>query len=140
MLTLTTPSSPASPPRPPEFMDTRPARVGLLLRPRATAELSGSSRSTHRRARSVIAGGYLEERGRPGRGPAAGGGVARRSRPLCCRRGGHFLPPLRPVVAESWQRSLATGVDPDRGGAPSASVASSVAGCGPPIRWRRRFP
>ena len=35
--------------------------------------------------------------------------------------------PLRPVVAESWQRSLATGVDPDRGGAPSASVASSVA-------------
>ena len=73
MLTLTTPSSPASPPRPPEFMDTRPARVGLLLRPRATAELSGSSRSTHRRARSVIAGGYLEERGRPGRGPAAGG-------------------------------------------------------------------
>ena len=70
--------------------------------------------------------------------PAAS--VARRSRPLCCRRGGHFLPPLRPVVAESWQRSLATGVDPDRGGAPSASVASSVAGCGPPIRWRRRFP
>ena len=26
--------------------------------------------------------------------------------------------PLRPVVAESWRRSLATGVDPDRGGAP----------------------
>ncbi|HVQ50220.1 MAG TPA: GAF domain-containing protein [Mycobacterium sp.] len=31
---------------------------------------------------------------------------------------------LRPVVAESWQRSLATGVDPDSGGAqPAVSVA-----------------
>jgi hypothetical protein len=35
--------------------------------------------------------------------------------------------PLRRVVAESWQRSLATGVDPDRGGAQSSSVACSVA-------------
>ena len=34
--------------------------------------------------------------------------------------------PLRPVVAESWQRSLATGVDPDLGGSQSASVALSV--------------
>jgi GAF domain len=30
------------------------------------------------------------------------------------------------VVAESWQRSLAKGVDPDRGGAQSSSVALSV--------------
>jgi transcriptional regulator of acetoin/glycerol metabolism len=35
--------------------------------------------------------------------------------------------PLRRVVAESWQRSLAKGVDPDRGGAQSSSVALSVA-------------
>ena len=35
--------------------------------------------------------------------------------------------PLRRVVAESWQRSLATGVDPDRGGAQSSSAACSVA-------------
>ena len=34
--------------------------------------------------------------------------------------------PLRPVVAESWQRSLATGVDPDLGGSQSASSALSV--------------
>ena len=31
--------------------------------------------------------------------------------------------PLRPVVAESWQRSLATGVDPDSAGARPSSVA-----------------
>ena len=35
--------------------------------------------------------------------------------------------PLRRVVAESWQRSLAKGVDPYRGGAQSSSVALSVA-------------
>jgi GAF domain len=35
--------------------------------------------------------------------------------------------PLRPVVAESWQRSLARGVDPDRGGAQSSDLAQSVA-------------
>lgn len=35
--------------------------------------------------------------------------------------------PLRRVVAESWQRSLAKGVDSDRGGAQSSSVALSVA-------------
>ncbi len=35
--------------------------------------------------------------------------------------------PLRRVVAESWQRSLARGVDPDRGGARSSDLAQSVA-------------
>jgi hypothetical protein len=35
--------------------------------------------------------------------------------------------PLRRVVVESWQRSLATGVDPDRGGAKSSDLAQSVA-------------
>jgi hypothetical protein len=35
--------------------------------------------------------------------------------------------PLRRVVAESWQRSLATGVDPDRDGAQASAVADSVA-------------
>ena len=35
--------------------------------------------------------------------------------------------PLRRVVAESWQRSLARGVDPDRGGAQSSDLAQSVA-------------
>ena len=34
--------------------------------------------------------------------------------------------PLRRVIADSWQRSLATGVDPDLGGAQSALVALSV--------------
>ena len=34
--------------------------------------------------------------------------------------------PLRRVVVESWQRSLARGVDPDRGGAQSSDVALSV--------------
>lgn len=32
--------------------------------------------------------------------------------------------PLRRVVVESWQRSLATGVDPDRGGQTAAAVAA----------------
>ncbi|MDV3127470.1 GAF domain-containing protein [Mycobacterium sp. 21AC1] len=32
--------------------------------------------------------------------------------------------PLRRIVAESWQRSLATGVDPDRGGQTAAAVAA----------------
>src|SRR6476620_5051760 len=32
--------------------------------------------------------------------------------------------PLRRVVAESWRRSLATGVDPDLGGAQAAAVAA----------------
>ena len=36
--------------------------------------------------------------------------------------------PLRPVVAESWQRSLATGVDPDSGGARASSVAVGLDG------------
>ncbi|HEY6648155.1 MAG TPA: transcriptional regulator, partial [Mycobacterium sp.] len=32
--------------------------------------------------------------------------------------------PLRPVVADSWRRSLATGVDPDLAGAmPAATIA-----------------
>jgi hypothetical protein len=35
--------------------------------------------------------------------------------------------PLRRVVVESWQRSLARGVDPDRGGAQSSEIAKSVA-------------
>jgi hypothetical protein len=35
--------------------------------------------------------------------------------------------PLRRVVAESWQRSLAKGVDPDRGGVRSSALAQSVA-------------
>lgn len=35
--------------------------------------------------------------------------------------------PLRRVVAESWQRSLARGVDPDRGGARSSDLAESIA-------------
>ena len=35
--------------------------------------------------------------------------------------------PLRRVVAESWQRSLARGVDPDRGGAQSSDLALSIA-------------
>lgn len=35
--------------------------------------------------------------------------------------------PLRRIVAESWQRSLARGVDPDCGGAPSSDLALSVA-------------
>jgi hypothetical protein len=35
--------------------------------------------------------------------------------------------PLRRVVVESWQRSLARGVDPDRGGAQSSDLAQSVA-------------
>ena len=34
--------------------------------------------------------------------------------------------PLRRVVAKSWQRSLAEGVDPDRGGAQPSSVACGV--------------
>jgi hypothetical protein len=34
---------------------------------------------------------------------------------------------LRRVVVESWQRSLARGVDPDRGGAQSSALAQSVA-------------
>ncbi|MDT5073633.1 MAG: hypothetical protein QOH82_2953 [Mycobacterium sp.] len=34
---------------------------------------------------------------------------------------------LRRVVVESWQRSLARGVDPDRGGAQSSELAQSVA-------------
>lgn len=33
---------------------------------------------------------------------------------------------LRPLVADSWRRSLATGVDPDRGGADAASAASTL--------------
>jgi hypothetical protein len=32
--------------------------------------------------------------------------------------------PLRPVVADSWRRSLATGVDPDLGGAQSAAAVA----------------
>ena len=34
---------------------------------------------------------------------------------------------LRRVVVESWQRSLARGVDPDRGGAQSSDLAQSIA-------------
>jgi hypothetical protein len=34
---------------------------------------------------------------------------------------------VRPVVAQSWQRSLAKGVDPDLGGARASSVATNVA-------------
>lgn len=35
--------------------------------------------------------------------------------------------PIRPVVAKSWQRSLAKGVDPDQQVAPASSVAVAVA-------------
>ena len=35
--------------------------------------------------------------------------------------------PLRRIVAESWQRSLARGVDPDRGGPLSSDLAESIA-------------
>ena len=35
--------------------------------------------------------------------------------------------PIRPVVAESWRRSLATGVDPDRDGALSSAMTLSLA-------------
>jgi hypothetical protein len=35
--------------------------------------------------------------------------------------------PVRRVVAESWQRSLARGVDPDRGGSQSSELARSIA-------------
>jgi len=35
--------------------------------------------------------------------------------------------PLRRIVAESWQRSLASRVDPDRGGAQSSDLAQSIA-------------
>ena len=35
--------------------------------------------------------------------------------------------PLRRVVAESWRRSLAKGVDPDLGGAQASAIADSVA-------------
>lgn len=35
--------------------------------------------------------------------------------------------PLRRVVVESWQRSLAKGVDPDRGGPQSSDLAQSIA-------------
>lgn len=38
-----------------------------------------------------------------------------------------YAMPLRRVVVESWQRSLARGVDPDRGGAQHTAVAASVA-------------
>lgn len=34
---------------------------------------------------------------------------------------------VRPVVAQSWKRSLATGVDPDLGGARASALASNVA-------------
>lgn len=34
---------------------------------------------------------------------------------------------IRPVVAESWRRSLAKGVDPDRAAAPDSQVTSSIA-------------
>jgi GAF domain len=34
---------------------------------------------------------------------------------------------VRAIVAESWQRSLAKGVDPDRGGAQASAIADSVA-------------
>ncbi|MGX9790066.1 GAF domain-containing protein [Mycobacterium sp. MMS18-G62] len=34
--------------------------------------------------------------------------------------------PLRRVVAESWRRSLATGVDPDRGGAPTSVAVEQM--------------
>ena len=47
--------------------------------------------------------------------------------------------PLRPVVAESWQRSLATGVDPDSGGAQPSSVAVGVANSSCPPAGARRF-
>ena len=35
--------------------------------------------------------------------------------------------PLRRLVVESWQRSLASRVDPDRGGAQSSDLAQSIA-------------
>lgn len=34
--------------------------------------------------------------------------------------------PVRPIVADSWRRSLATGVDPDRGGADAAAAAMAL--------------
>jgi hypothetical protein len=37
------------------------------------------------------------------------------------------LAQIRPVVAESWRRSLAKGVDPDREAAPDSQVTSSIA-------------
>ena len=36
----------------------------------------------------------------------------------------HLDSSVRPVVAESWRRSLATGVDPDRGGAAAAAAST----------------
>ncbi|MEZ0050619.1 transcriptional regulator of acetoin/glycerol metabolism [Mycobacterium sp. MAA66] len=34
--------------------------------------------------------------------------------------------PLRPLIAQSWQRSLATGVDPDRGGAQNSRMSMTI--------------
>jgi hypothetical protein len=47
--------------------------------------------------------------------------------------------PLRPVVADSWRRSLAIGVDPDIVTAQSSSVDVALDEMRPPTRWRRRF-
>ncbi|MDH6244718.1 transcriptional regulator [Mycobacterium sp. OTB74] len=38
----------------------------------------------------------------------------------------HLDSAVRPIIAESWRRSLATGVDPDRGGAQTASTAVAL--------------
>ena len=43
--------------------------------------------------------------------------------------------PLRRVVAESWQRSLATGVDPDLDGARSGRATLTWSSCAPRIHW-----
>ena len=74
-----------------------------------------------------------------GKSKTSGGGAAERL-PSAALRAVHELfvagqvdtayldsTPLRRVVAESWQRSLAKGVDPDRGGAQASAIADSVA-------------
>ena len=77
-----------------------------------------------------------------GKSKTSGGGAAERL-PSAALRAVHELfvagevdtsyldsTPLRRVVAESWQRSLAKGVDPDRGGAQASSIADASPGCG----------
>ena len=85
-------------------------------------------------------GGKREERDRRWVQPGTSGGRAAARLPSAALRAVHELfvagevdasyldsTPLRRVVAESWQRSLATGVDPDRGGAQASAIADSVA-------------
>jgi uncharacterized protein YndB with AHSA1/START domain len=72
--------------------------------------------------------------------PKSPGGRAGTESPLSAIRAAHELfvagevddsylesIPVRRVVAESWRRSLARGVDPDRGGSQSSDLAHSIA-------------